>query len=144
MFNAHFRLTCQNISHSRTHLELCSLMISLVFYRPPSQLCQLISFFLFFREALQAMLLALKCSLKTQECHEVLQKPGQGKPSLQQDLKNSKVDFPGLPIQHKPLTRLCDQLHWNNSQFYPLYTCYHLLFLPHLYLNLIPLQPSRM
>lgn len=114
----------------------------------PTTITTLPAYFLFpffvFREALQAMLLALKCSLKTQECHEVLQKPGQGKPSLQQDLKNSKVDFPGLPIQHKPLTRLCDQLHWNNSQFYPLYTCYHLLFLPHLYLNLIPLQPSRM
>lgn len=85
------------------------------------------------------MLLALKCSLKTQECHEVLQKPGQGKPSLQQDLKNSKVDFPGLPIQHKPLTRLCDQLHWNNSQFYPLYTCYHLLLLTSLVLKFDPI-----
>lgn len=84
-------------------------------------------------------MLPLKCSWKTQMCREVLQKPRLGKPSLQQDLRNSKLDFPGLPIQHKPLVLLCDQLHWNNRGFYPLYTCYHLLLLTSLVLKFDPI-----
>lgn len=85
------------------------------------------------------MLLALECSLKTQMCHEALQKPRLGKPSLQQDLRNSNLGFPGLPVQHKPLILLCDQLHWNTRDIYPLYTCYHLLLLTSLVLKFDPI-----